>query len=68
MSVDIFCYVQCLSPWPAAAVKLRKIARFRAEAYKIQILPALLGSTRAASKVEKEKKNRKAAKGKLKGF
>ena len=62
-----FCYVQCLSPWPAAAVKLRKIARFRAEAYKIQILPALLGSTRAASKVEKEK-NRKAAKGKLKGF
>ena len=27
-------------------VKLRKIARFRAEAYKIQILPALLGSTR----------------------
>ena len=48
--------MQCLSPWPAAAVKLRKIARFRAEAYKIQILPALLGSTRAASKVEKEKK------------
>ena len=67
MSVDIFfCYVQCLSPWPAAAVKLRKIARFRAEAYKIQILPALLGSTRAAA--SKLRKNRKAAKAKLKGF
>ena len=58
MSVDIF-LLCAVSLWRAglpAAVKLRKIARFRAEAYKIQILPALLGSTRAASKVEKEKK------------
>ena len=40
---------------PAAAVKLRKIARFRAEAYKIQILPALLGSTRPLELRKKKK-------------
>ena len=58
-----------VSLWRAglpAAVKLRKIARFRAEAYKIQILPALLGSTRPLEL--RKKKNRKAAKAKLKGF